>query len=65
LIYIFIFILYLNRAGKRTATSLNKRPNFSKLAKVIIIPRAGHQMMIDNPDGFHDAVEEALEDHEE
>ncbi len=45
--------------------SLNKRPNFSKLARLLIIPRAGHQMMIDNPDGFHDAILQALEDHRE
>ena len=45
--------------------SLNRRPNASKSARLLVIPRAGHQMMIDNPDGFHDAVREALENHKE
>ncbi|CAF1425289.1 unnamed protein product [Adineta steineri] len=52
-------------AGKRTVELLNQRSGGSNSARLIIIPRAGHQMMIDNPDGFHDAVRQALEDHEE
>ncbi len=46
-------------------TLLNKRSNAAKSARLFIIPRAGHYLMIDNPDGFHDAVREALKDHEE
>jgi pimeloyl-ACP methyl ester carboxylesterase len=45
--------------------SLNRRPNASKSARLFVIPRAGHQMMIDNPDAFHDAIREALENHKE
>ncbi|UJR27999.1 hypothetical protein I4U23_009257 [Adineta vaga] len=52
-------------AGQRTVNFLNKRPNASKSARLIVIPRAGHQMMIDNPDGFHEAIQQALEDHTE
>jgi pimeloyl-ACP methyl ester carboxylesterase len=46
-------------------TLLNKRSNTSKQARLLVIPCAGHQLMIDNPVGFHDAVREALEDNEE
>jgi len=46
-------------------TLLNKRSNTSKKARLFIIPCSGHQLMIENPDGFHDAVREALEDDEE
>jgi pimeloyl-ACP methyl ester carboxylesterase len=62
---ILLLIKSLNRAGERTVASLNQRSNASKAARLIVIPRAGHQMMIDNPDGFHDAIREALEDHRE
>jgi pimeloyl-ACP methyl ester carboxylesterase len=55
----------LNSAGQRTVESLNRRPNASKSARLFTIPRAGHQMMIDNPDGFHAAIQQALENHEE
>lgn len=55
----------MDRAGRRTVESLNQRPNASKSAQHFIIPRAGHQLMIDNPDGFHAAIQEALENHEE
>ncbi len=64
IIYI-VFLLFgfiLHSAGMRTVSSLNKRPNASESARLRIIPRAGHQMMIDNPDGFHAAVQQALED---
>jgi pimeloyl-ACP methyl ester carboxylesterase len=44
---------------------LNKRSNAAKSARIFIIPRAGHQLMIDNPVGFHDAIREALADYEE
>jgi pimeloyl-ACP methyl ester carboxylesterase len=44
---------------------LNKRSNTSKQARLLVVPHAGHQLMIDNPGGFHDAVREALADHEE
>jgi pimeloyl-ACP methyl ester carboxylesterase len=44
---------------------LNKRSNAAQSARLFIIPRSGHQMIIENPGGFHDAVREALEDHEE
>ncbi len=57
--------MIFNRAGERTVRSLNKRSSASKSARLLIVPRAGHQMMIDNPDGFHNAVREALEDHQE
>ncbi|CAF2732566.1 unnamed protein product [Rotaria sp. Silwood2] len=49
-------------AGRRTVESLNRRINSSNSARLIVIPRAGHQMMIDNPDGFHDAIRRALQD---
>jgi pimeloyl-ACP methyl ester carboxylesterase len=62
---ILLLISSLNRAGERTVRSLNKRSSASKSARLLIVPRAGHQMMIDNPDGFHNAVREALEDHQE
>ncbi len=55
----------MDRAGQRTVESLNRRPNASESARLFIIPRAGHQLMIDNPDGFHAAIQEALENHEE
>ncbi|CAF0885652.1 unnamed protein product [Rotaria sordida] len=48
-------------AGRRTVISLNRRINCSNSARLLIIPRAGHQMMIDNPDEFHEAVRTALE----
>lgn len=44
---------------------MNSRINRSESARLIVIPRAGHQMMIDNPDGFHQAIQQALEDHQE
>lgn len=44
---------------------MNNRPNGDETAQLIVIPNAGHQMMIDNPDGFHRAVEKALENHRE
>ncbi len=62
---ILSLIQSLNRAGKRTVVSLNKRFNAAKSARIFIVPHAGHQLMIDNPVGFHDAVREALADHEE
>ncbi len=62
---ILSLIQSLNRAGKRTVVSLNKRSNTSKQARLLVIPHAGHQLMIDNPVGFHDAIREALADHEE
>ncbi|CAF3197414.1 unnamed protein product [Rotaria socialis] len=49
-------------AGQRTVDSLNQRLNVAKSARLIVIPRAGHQMMIDNPDGFHEAIRQAIED---
>lgn len=52
-------------AGRRTVRSMNNRPNGDDTAQLIVIPNAGHQMMIDNPDGFHRAVEKALENHQE
>ncbi|CAF1511615.1 unnamed protein product [Adineta ricciae] len=52
-------------AGRRTVKSLNERQDAAESARLIVIPRAGHQMMIDNPDGFNQAVEQALEDHQE
>ena len=55
----------MNRAGLRTVERLNQRPDASQSARLIVIPRAGHQMMVDNPDGFHDAIQEALHDHRE
>ncbi|CAF3339866.1 unnamed protein product [Rotaria sp. Silwood1] len=51
-------------AGQRTVDSLNRRINGSNSARLIVIPRAGHQMMIDNPDGFHDAIQRALDEDE-
>ncbi len=44
---------------------LNQRPGASRSARLLIIPQAGHQMMIDNPDGFDNAIREALRDHRE
>jgi pimeloyl-ACP methyl ester carboxylesterase len=44
---------------------LNKRLNAARSARLFIVPDAGHQLMIDNPDGFHDAIRKALEDHQE
>ena len=52
-------------AGRRTVHALNSRPNGDGTAQLIVIPKAGHQMMIDNPDGFHRAIEKALRDHRE
>jgi hypothetical protein len=65
LFLIYINFLFENSAGRRTVKSLNRRPNASKSARLLIIPRAGHQMMIDNPHAFHDAIQEALKDHKE
>lgn len=53
------------RAGQRSVERLNQRENATRSARLIVIPRAGHQMMIDNPDGFHDAIKEALRGHRE
>ncbi len=55
----------MNRAGRRTVDRLNKRPGISHRARLLIVHKAGHQMMIDNPDGFHETIEEALRDHRE
>ena len=49
-------------AGQRTVESLNARVNSSESAQLLVVPQAGHQMMIDNPDGFHRAIERALVD---
>ncbi len=61
----FRLFLLFNRAGERTVNRLNRRPDASKPARLFIVPNAGHQMMIDNPDGFHEAVRKALDDHQE
>jgi len=52
-------------AGRRTVKALNKRPGASSSAQLVIVPHAGHQMMIDNPDEFHKAVEKVLSDDED
>jgi pimeloyl-ACP methyl ester carboxylesterase len=44
---------------------LNNRVNHLPLSQLIVVPNAGHQMMIDNPDGFHNAIEQAFENHED
>lgn len=42
--------------------SLNQRLNSERSARLMVIPHAGHQMMIDNPDGFHEAIQKAIDD---
>jgi hypothetical protein len=56
---------YINSAGRRTVQSLNQRKDASKSARLLVVPHAGHQLMIDNPDAFHEAVRQALADHKE
>ena len=46
--------------NKGTRTS-EKRLGAIKRSSVVYIPRAGHVMMLDNPDAFYDAVSEFIE----
>jgi pimeloyl-ACP methyl ester carboxylesterase len=57
--------VFLRSAGERTVKELNQRSQQALSGRLILIRNAGHQMMIDNPAGFHDAVEQALVDHRE
>ena len=42
---------------------MNNRPDHPNSARLVIVSDAGHQLAIDNPDEFHEAVFQAIENH--
>lgn len=60
-VFIVIVMFVAFSAGERTVASLNGRSHRSTSARLIVIPEAGHQMMIDNPEEFHKAIFETID----